>query len=62
MSTSLLSPHLACGSISARALWASGRSMMQTEQYTAKAMKLITSYVNSYGVNSRIISCITILI
>lgn len=37
MSTSLLSPHLACGSISARALWASGRSMMQTEQYTAKS-------------------------
>ena len=37
---SFLSPHLACGSISARALWASAQSMMQTEQQESRRLEI----------------------
>lgn len=40
MNISMLSPHLACGSISARALWASGQSMIQTQTDSAKRAEI----------------------
>lgn len=37
---STLSPHLACGSISARALWTSGQSMIQVQQDEGKKQEI----------------------